>query len=468
MPNPYSLARRLGLASATAIVVSNMIGTGIFTTTGFLAGDLGTPFLVMFSWVVGAGCALLGAICYSELAINFPTSGGEYVYLSRAYGKTWGFLTGWVSLFAGFSAPIAAAALAFASYLVFLFPRWKSSASQGTAFQFGHEQFIACALVALFSFLNVFGIRRIAMLQNVLTALKIALLVAFMCGGLLVGRGDWLHFSQAAVRWTATPVWRQFAVSLFWIYVAYSGWNAAVYVAEEIEEPRRTLSRTLALGTAIVAILYLALNAVFIYATPLPSMKGVIAIGALASSHLFGMQAAGVFSGLMACCLLSTVNAMTIAGPRVYYAMARDGQFFSFAATVHPRWRTPVNSIVVQAICTIVLIFTPFPQLVVYIGFTLNLFAVMSVAALFLFRQRPGWQRMRSVSFLYPLIPCLFVAVGVWMIVEGVIQKPLISMLAVLTLALGGVLYKVRGKSPSVEKSLDAARKSARATRIAD
>ena len=126
---------------------------------------------------------------------------------------------------------------------------------------------------------------------------------------------------------------------------------------------------------------------------------------------------------LMACALLSTVNAMTIAGPRVYYAMARDGQFFASQVTVHPRWRTPVNSIVTQAICTILLVFTPFPQLVVYIGFTLSLFTAMSVASLFHFRRRPGWQRLRIVNFAYPLIPSLFIAVCVWMIIEGILHN---------------------------------------------
>ena len=444
MPEPYTLARRLGLGSATALVISNMIGTGIFTTTGFLAGDLGSPLLVLLSWVIGAACALLGAVCYSEVAINFPYSGGEYIYVSHAYGKTWGFLNGWVSLVAGFSAPIAAAALAFANYVVFLFPSWRHRQSGTSFLQFGPEQLIACGTVAVFSFLNFFGIRRIASVQNVLTVLKLVLLSTFVVAGLFLGHGDWQHFSQTTPRWTTDSVWRQLAVSLFWIYVAYSGWNAATYVAEEIEHPQRTLSRALLLGTVTVAVLYLALNTVFLYAAPLESMKGVVAIGALAASRLFGSQAAGVFSALMACALLSTVNAMTIAGPRVYYAMARDGQFFAFAAAVHPRWRTPVNSIITQGICAILLVFTPFPQLVVYIGFTLSLFAAMSVASLFHFRRRPGWQRLHIVNFAYPLIPCLFIAVCVWMIIEGIIQKPIISMWTGLTLVCGGFLYRKR------------------------
>jgi APA family basic amino acid/polyamine antiporter len=151
---------------------------------------------------------------------------------------------------------------------------------------------------------------------------------------------------------------------------------------------------------------------------------------------------AGLFSALMAFGLLSTVNAMTIAGPRVYYAMARSGHFPHWAAAVHPRWRTPIVAILVQAVCSIVLLVTPFPQLVVYIGFTLNLFAVLSVASLFVFRRRAGWRTLKAVSFAYPLIPCLFIAVGSWMTIEGILQRPMVSLLAALTLASGALLSR--------------------------
>jgi hypothetical protein len=280
----YSLVRRLGFASATTLVVSNMIGTGVFTTTGFLAGDLGRPWLVLLSWLVGAVCALLGAICYSELAVNFPTSGGEYVYLSQAYGATWGFVSGWVSLVAGFSAPIAATALAFASYATFLFPTRHSAGGASPAFRFGSQQIIALLAVAIFAVWNFFGIRRIARVQNILTALKLALIGGFVFSALLFGHGDWQNLFRTTVRWTGIPVWQQFAISLFWVYVAYSGWNAAVYVAEEIDQPERTLSRALAIGTGVVAMAYILLNVVFLYAVPLESMKGVIAVGALSAS----------------------------------------------------------------------------------------------------------------------------------------------------------------------------------------
>jgi basic amino acid/polyamine antiporter, APA family len=451
-PRP-ALLRQLGVVSATALVVSNMIGTGIFTFTGFAAGDLGSPPLILWIWIVGAVCAFLGAICYSELAVNLPSSGGEYVYLTHAFGPTWGFITGWVSFFAGFSAPIAASALAFAGYVGYFFPsvlpdKARVFAGSGDwTLQFGGAQILACVLVAVFTILNVLGLQRAARVQNVLTALKVAVLVAFIVLAFAMGHGDTSNFSKNAVRTATTPLVAQFAISLFWIYLAYSGWNAATYVAEEVRHPSRTLPIALAIGTGLVALLYLLMNVVFIYAAPLEDMKGKLAVGSFAASRLFGPQIAGIFSALMALSLMATVNAMVTIGPRVYYAMAKNGAFLASAAEVHPKWHTPVAAIVAQGICTMLMTLTPFPQLVIYIGFMLNAFAVMSVVALCLMRRRPGWRKLRVVSFCYPLFPALFVLVGCWMIFYGVQMKPIISLAAVVTVVTGALVYHLRLKS---------------------
>lgn len=445
-----ALLRQLGIISATALVVSNMVGTGIFTTSGFLAAQLGSPSLVLLIWVVGAVCAVLGALCYSELGINFPSSGGEYVYLTSAFGPTWGFMTGWISFFAGFSAPIAIAALAFSDYLGYFFPALKQDravfhlGSGDWTFSFGGAQIVACGLVAFFTVLNFYGVKRVARVQNFLTGTKVLVLLAFIVTGFLFGNGHWQHFSEPAIRTTTTALPAQFAVSLFWIYVSYSGWNAATYVAEELKHPSRTLPLALAIGTGLVATLYLLLNLLFIYAAPLESMKGVVAVGALAASRLFGPEVAGIFSALMALCLVSTVSAEVTIGPRVSYAMAKNGAFLASAAKVHPRWHTPVAAIVAQGICAMLMTATPFPQLFFYIGFTLNFFAVLSVASLFIFRRRPGWQRLRVVNFAWPAIPVLFLLVGVWMIVLGIQQKPVISTVAVVTIVTGALVYHFR------------------------
>jgi APA family basic amino acid/polyamine antiporter len=416
-----------------------MIGTGILTTSGFLAGQLGSAQLVLLVWIAGAICALVGAFCYSELGVNFPSSGGEYVYLTEAYGPTWGFMTGWISFFAGFSAPIAAAALAFSDYLGHFF-----SALRLDTARLGAPQILASVIIALFTLINCLGIRRTARVQNVLTSLKIFIILAFLVIGFAWGVGSWDNFSHPAVRTSVTPVFAQFFLSLFYIYVAYSGWNAATYVAEELKHPARTLPWSLTYGTALVAALFIALNVLFIYAVPLNEMKGVVAVGALAARHLFGPAVAGIFSAAMALSLLATVNAEVTIGPRVYYAMAKNGAFFSVAAKVDPRWHTPVIAILCQGVCSVLMTVSPFLNLLLYIGLLLNFFAVLSVGSLFVFRRRPGWQKLAVVSFAYPLLPAFFVAVGIWMTILGVMLRPAVSAVAVLTVAAGAVVYHFR------------------------
>lgn len=443
------LLRQIGLFSAAALVISNMVGTGIFVSTGYMAADLGNARVILACWAVGALFAFAGALSYSELGINFPSSGGEYVYLTHAFGPEWGFMTGWVSFFAGFSAPIATAALAFSDYLGSFFPALQTSRAAVVfgagefTFRAGPGQLVASLLIAGFTALNCFGIGRTAKVQNVLTSTKLIVLAAFVILGLSVGTGTWAHLSQTVPRSSTLPLPTQFVVSLLWVMFGYSGWNAATYVAEEVRRPERTLPLALAIGTGVVAVLYLLLNAVFIYSTPLKSMEGVNAIGALAASNLFGPNVAGAFSALMAICIVSTVNAEITIGPRVYYAMAKNRAFFSAAARVHPRWHTPIVAIIAQGLCAIAMTITPFPQLVIYIGMSLTLFTVLSVASLFVFRRkRADWQRLRAVDIAWPLIPVSYVLVGSAMMIYGLVSHPAASLTAFATVGLGAVVYR--------------------------
>jgi basic amino acid/polyamine antiporter, APA family len=442
------LLRQLGFFSATALVISNMVGTGIFATTGFMAGDLGSAGLILACWSVGALFAFAGALSYSELGINFPSSGGEYVYLTQAYGPEWGFMTGWVSFFAGFSAPIAATALAFADYLGHVIPALRAEApgivigSGALSLRLGWAQLAATLLIAAFTALNCFGVGRTAKVQNVLTSTKLIMIAVFVLLAFTVGTGSWDHFAQAAVRTSKVDLPTQFVISLLWVMFGYSGWNAATYVAEEVRQPARTLPAALAAGTAIVAALYLALNMVFIYSTPLEKMKGEIAIGSLSAENLFGPHIAGVFSVLMALALASTVNAEVTIGPRVYYAMAKNKAFFASAANVHPRWHSPLRAILAQGLCAMLMTLTPFRELVLYIGMSLTLFTVLSVASIFVFRRRrEGWQKLKALSFAWPLIPVSYIAVGTCMMIYGIIQQPRASLTAFATVGVGALVY---------------------------
>ena len=425
-----------------------MIGTGIFTTTGFLAGDLGAPGIVLWSWVAGAACALLGALCYSELAVNMPQSGGEYVYLRTAWGPVWGFMSGWVSFFAGFSAPIAVAALAFASYLSHVCAACGGAAplialgTHGLRMEIGMTQLIAAALVVFLTILNVVGVRHSARFQNVFTSFKIAVLAGFIALAFLAGHGNWSNFTTPAVRTSSSPLPEQFAVSLFYIYLSYSGWNAATYVAGEVRAPGRTLPRALIWGTAAVTLFYLILNVVYIYAAPLETLKGQVAVGAVAASALFGSRVGLAFSGLMALSLIASVNAQVMTGPRVSFAMAHHGAFFSAAGRVHPRWRTPWIAILAQGLCTLVMTVTPLADLMQYVGFTLSLFTALGVASLFRLRRREGWRRLPAISFAWPLIPVLFLIPEIWIVIWGIQIKPFVSLAGIATVATGALAFE--------------------------
>lgn len=318
-----TLRRQLGVGSAAALVISNMIGTGIFVSTPFFAGDLGSVPLVLAIWVAGALVALAGACCYAELGVNYPDSGGEYVYLREAFGPAWAFMSGWTSFFVGFSCAIAAAALAFARYVGYF--------SEALV---AWEKALACALILGMTLVNLMDLRGVARFQNVATSFKVITLLLLVLGGFLFGEGSWAHFSQEAVRTSDRALWAQFAVSLCFVYTSYSGWNSASYIAGEIAEPSRNLPRALALGTCLVALLYVVLNLVFIYAMPLETMKAETKLGAAVAAKLFGAGIGGAFAAAMAIALFSTVNAMVTVGPRVYYAMAKDRAFFALGAKV--------------------------------------------------------------------------------------------------------------------------------------
>jgi APA family basic amino acid/polyamine antiporter len=449
-----SLPRRLTLLSSAAIVISNMIGVGIFGATGFLAGDLGRPVWVLAAWVAGAVVAMAGCLSYAELGINLPRSGGEYVYIREAWGPLWGFLSGWISFFAGFSAPIAAGALLFAEYLSHFFPALTTSRqSSGTVplmgyLQLGWPQFVALAVIAVFAVINILGVELAARVQNALTAIKILVLSSFIVLAFSIGNGHWENLREATERTSAHGLAVQFAISLIFVMYAYSGWNAATYVAEEIRQPERTLPRALILGTSLVAGLYLALNVAFLYALSLGSLKGVLSVGATTATALFGKGVGGLFTAIMAACILSSVSAMVIVGPRVYYAMAADGCFFRDAARVSVRWQTPSRAIFYQALAAGVMVVTAsFVGLAYYIGGALVLFAALATAGDMRLRRRAGWKRLPALDLAFPLIPAVFILASLWMLAYAFWSKPAVAAACALTLGTGAVIYgwKFRG-----------------------
>ena len=442
--------RELTLVTSVFLVVSNMVGTGIFTTTGFLAGDLGRPWLVVSIWIVGGAVALAGCLSYAEMGVNLPRSGGEYVYLREAWGPAWGFLSGWVSFFAGFSAPIAAGALAVSRYLAVLFPALAQRPPLPGGLALDWARLVSVAIIISLAAVNIRGVGSAAKLQNLLTGITLGSIAAFLVLAITAGHGDWSHFAMPTARTSERGLVSQFAVSLIFVMFAYSGWNAAAYVVEEIRSPERNLPRALISGTALVALCYVLLNIAYIYALPLESLKGVLPVGAASAAALFGDRAGSMFAGMLTLGLLASVSGMSVVGPRVYYAMAQDGCFPAGAAALHPRWRTPVRAILYQAALSSILALTgTFEALVYYIGFALIFFAALAVAGLVRLRKRGEWRRTRVVNWCYPAIPAIFVLTSLWMLAWTLVARPREALWGALTVAAGGVLYRWKLAKPA-------------------
>ena len=330
-PGPHAtLDRRLGPFTATCVVVANVIGAGIFTTSGFIARDLADPVALLAVWVVGGMLALAGALSYSELGAAMPEAGGEYVYLRETYGPLVGFLSGWVSFFIGFSGAIAAVSLAFAHYLAHFFPAVEPPRVAGIV--------LAIGLVWGLAAVHALGVGPGGLFQRMITAATVSAILVLVVAGFWLGTGDTAHFRSAQ-----PAMWRNFPVSLVFVMFAYSGWNAAAYLAGEIREPARNLPLALLGGTVMVTALYLALNTFYLYALPIPEMAGVQSIAEKASVAAFGQVASHLVTGMLLLALAGSVSAMVLAGPRVYFAMARDGVFPQAIASVHPRFHTPAR-----------------------------------------------------------------------------------------------------------------------------
>ncbi len=443
--NAVGLKREMGWFSATALVVANMVGTGIFTTSGFIMAELGDPRALLLCWLCGGLFALCGALCYGELGARFPRAGGEYVFLRESLGRPVGFLSGWISLIVGFSAPIAAASMAFATYLfrTFSIP----GAGGGLRLALGGVclatltplTLTAIGVIVLFSLIHYHSLKVGSRVQNALTLFKFILVVVFIGAGFLVGNGSGAHFSAPApLCWSA----EKFAVALIFVSFAYSGWNAAAYLGDEIIEPQRNIPLALFAGTTIVVILYVALNIVYLYALPPQAMQGIMEIGDKAAASLFGYGTSRFFSGAVALGLLSVISAMILTGPRIYFAMSGDRLFFPVFGRLAPDRRTPGASILLQAVIAVVMVVSAsFESLLLYIGFTLSLFAMLAVIGLMRVRRHSPPAAGAYRTFGYPLTPLLFILGNLWIIFFSIKSRPITALFGLGTIGLGVVAY---------------------------
>ncbi|MCP4725291.1 MAG: amino acid permease, partial [bacterium] len=362
----------------------------------------------------------------------YPHAGGEYVFLSRLFHPVNGFLSGWVSFFVGFSAPIAASALGFSEYIARAFPN---------IMVFGpfSVKIYAIIVIIIFTFVHLRGIEFGSTVQNWLTVMKVLLLVGLITLGFMFGKGDFSNLSLGQEFTYNLGGWKTIGLSLMWIMYAYAGWNASAYLGSEIKNPRKNLPYSLIIGTAVVILLYFLLNLLYVYAATPGEMMGVISIGGLVVKNLFGESMETFVSMLISFALFSSLSAYIILGPRIYFAMARDGYFFKFASKIHPVFKIPSKSIMLQCVIAVVMVLSgTFDQLLTYMGFSLGIFPILAVAGVM--KLRLSGKSVLKISG-FPIVPILYIIPNIIILVLAYLERPVESSIAVATVISGIPLY---------------------------
>lgn len=450
VPAPVTLRRRLGPIDAAAIVVSNVIGSGIFFVPVIVAGLVQSPWMLLSGWLMGGVLAFAGAMAYAELAALRPHAGGEYVYLRDAFGQVAAFLTGWTSFVAGFSGGIAASSVVLAGYIGRFLPAAADQTPLLTIPVFvthlvvTRQSLVALAVIAAVSIIHLRDSGRLV--HNALAAVTVAALAVFIALGLSFGAGS---FANLATSHTVPAPLSGWLLALIPIMFTYSGWNAAVYVAEEIRNPEKNLPIALGVGTLAVVAVYFALNVLYLYALPIGDLAKVPdnQLTAQVAEHLFGFVAGNVLAAFTIVSIAASVSAMVLAGPRIYYAMSRDGVFLRSVSRVHARHRTPMVAIVAQWIWASVLVLSGTQeQLVSYTGFALVLFSGIAVLSLFVLRRREHRIDRPFHALGYPIAPALFVVASFVMVVNEIWHNPGTSSAGLGVILAGFPLYWLFGR----------------------
>ncbi len=416
--------------TATAVIMANMIGTGVFTSLGFQLADIRSEFVLLMLWVVGGLTALCGALTYAELGAALPRSGGEYNFLGQIYHPAVGFVSGWISATIGFAAPTALAAITFGTYLGSVFPALS-------------PVWLACGLVVLLTIAHATSRRSSGSVQRAFTAVKILLILGFcLLAALLVEepqaisllphRGDGALLTSGA-----------FAVALIYVNYAYTGWNAATYLTGELDRPEETLSRVLLGGTLVVMLLYVLLNATFLYVAPAEAMVGRLEIGYVAAEQAFGSNGAAIMAVILALLLISTASAMIMAGPRVLQVIGQDYPAFRLLARENGDG-VPVTAIVVQAALALAFILTAsFEAILVFAGFTLGVSTFFTVLGIFVLRIRQPDLPRPYRTLWYPLPPLVYLTITGWTLGYIIANRPKEGLWGLAIIAGGALLYLV-------------------------
>ena len=412
-----------------------MIGTGVFTSLGFQVTDLPSGFAIVALWSIGGICALCGALSYAELGAALPRSGGEYNFLTEIYHPAVGFLAGWISVTVGFAAPVAIAAMPFGTYLAELFP--------GT-----NPLLAALAVVWLTTLVLLLDLRLGSAFQMGATLLKVGLIVGIIVAGLLVRQTAAVSFAPTRMD-LGLIVSGPFAVSLFWVMYAYSGWNASTYITGELRNPTRNIVLSVGLGTLLVTVLYVLLNVVFLRTAPVAELAGKQQVAMVAGTHIFGTGGSRVMAGLICAGLVSTISAMMWIGPRVTATMGEDYRVFSWMSR-RTRNGVPAAAMLAQfTIVNVLLLVASFQSVVNYVQFSLTLCSALTVFGVYVLRWRqPNLPRPYRVLG-YPITPAIFLAISGWMLchllADAKTRGP--SLLGAATIAFGLVFYFLSPKN---------------------
>ena len=417
----------IGLFTAICLVVANMVGTGVFTSLGFQAIDIQSGFSLLMLWIVGGVFALCGALSYGELGAAMPRSGGEYHYLTKIYHPAIGFLSGWVSVTVGFAAPIALAAMALGTYAASVFPGLSPLA-------------IAVVVVIGVSLIHTRDVKLGTSFQDISTVGKVALiLILIVCGFALAQPQDigFLPSSEDPSLIFSSP----FAISLVYVTYSYSGWNAAIYLASEVKEPEKNVPRALFIGTAAVMVLYVLINFIFLYTTPIDRLAGELEVGYIAAESIFGTGGAKIMGMLISFGLISSISSMVLAGPRVTQVIGEDIPVFQVLAKKN-RNGVPYYAILLQlSLVLIFLITSTFEAVLTYLSFTLTLSSFLTVLGVFIYRlQYPEIPRPYK-TWGYPIVPIIFLAISLWILIFIFKDKTMESLAGLGTLALGLPIY---------------------------
>ncbi len=424
-----------GLFTVVSIVVANMVGAGIFTTSGLLAGRLPGPGWVLLCWLAGGLIAMSGALSYAELATRIPESGGEYIYLKKLFHPSLGFLTGWTSFIVGFSVAIALSALGFSEYifssLQYIFP------VSDPAMLVYLKKATGVGVILLFTALHYMGQRAGAAVQNMLTILKISIVLLLSIAGLFLGGGiSPFTLSGGGSGTLAT------GSAMIMVMYSYSGWNAAAYITGEVKNAARTVPLSLVLGTGIVILLYLLINIFIFSSVPYHELAGQVPVVKIAAVKVFGGWFSKIMGLLISALLLSSLSAYIIIGPRIYHRMAEDGLFFKFAGRTHVKYKVPSMSILLQGvIASLMVIIGTFEQLLLYIGFALGIFPWLAVLGLFKARRKGIGSQTVVPCPGYPFLPVLYLLSSLTLMVVAFMNKPLESSVAIATVIAGIPFY---------------------------